>query len=120
MWSFIFYAMGFVFLFHEISVLMEPSRAYWSLKGFMEEDDDEKKEEHLKNIPGIGGLGMILYVIWGIIGLFTSQFIFFALLFVISFISKTKFPYNTGKILFIIDSLISIIIIFLIMWNGII
>jgi hypothetical protein len=118
----IFFILAVFFLFYEIGVALKPSKVSLRLKQLMDKDNFKD----LKTEDKIGGclfsLVQMLYLVWTVIGLaFASQWILFALLFLIGAVSgivqkafRMKSLENSGLALGLrsIDALLCAFIIF--------
>lgn len=84
----IFFILAVFFLFYEIGVALKPSKVNSRLKLLMDKDGFKKAKTEDKVGGCLFSLVQIFYLTWSIIGLaFASQWISFALLFLIGVVS---------------------------------
>jgi len=84
----LFFILSVFFLFYEIGVALKPSKINLRLKQLMNKDEYKKAKTEDKIGGCLFSLVQIFYLIWSVIGLaFATQWISFALLFLIGVVS---------------------------------
>ena len=132
MWTTIFYSLGIYFLFKEIGVFTNPKRE-WGINHFRNNYDslfadangDPELEEVAKRIRYQGAMQTLIfhlpYTLWSMVGLFSSQWVLFAALFLLRALTTKllkvyEYPSNQLSIIRG-DSFISILLITFIVLN---
>lgn len=133
MWTLLFYSFGIYFLFKEIGVFVNPKRE-WGLLHFRKHYEtlladaqgDPELEKIIKGVRGYSAIQTLTfhlpYSIWALIGLFSSQWIWFAALSLLRvvttrLIKRSNVDHPNQLSIIRIDSFTSILTLIFIVFN---
>lgn len=108
--TYIFYLLAILPILFELMVLKNPKKIINFTKSFKKKDNEERRDMNKYEIAFV--LLQLGYFIWNFIGLFSSQWVLFGCIFILSIIPK-------GNYLFVrrIDALLTLGLLFFILIN---